>query len=346
MVFLQVVCFFRQNLTIYLSILLYSINGDIMGKFKTKKKNKWYIVIVFIIITYFSFRLTYSILFNTLINKYIDNSKFISYLVNNSINQNLEQKNLKDVVNVNLQEPFHLLNYNFSNIIEIAEEKEEEKPTTVIEDPNPVKIEEPLIYLYNSHQLEGYYSDYLESYNITPTVMFASYILREKLNDLNLKTIVETRSVKEVLNENNWNYAYSYEASKILMQKAKEENPSLNYFIDIHRDSSKKDKTTAQIDGKSYAKILFVIGKDHENYQKNLDFATNINSKIINFNDTLSRGVYVKGGIGVNGIYNQDFNPNTILIEVGGVDNTIEEVTNSLSILSKVIFESIGENIA
>lgn len=318
----------------------------VMGKFKAKKKNKWHIVIIFIIIAYFSFRITYSILFNTLIDKYIDNSKFISYLVNNSMNQNLEEKNLKDVVTINLQEPFHLLNYNFSNIIEIAEEKEEEKVTTVIEDPNPVVIEEPIIYLYNSHQLESYYSDYLEVYNITPTVMFASYILREKLNDLNLKTIVETNSVKDVLNENSWNYAHSYEASKILMTNAKTENPSLNYFIDIHRDSSKGNQTTATIDGKNYAKVLFVIGKDYENYEKNLEFATKLNEKIINFNETLSRGVYVKGGVGVNGIYNQDFNPNTILIEVGGVDNTIEEVTNTMTILAKVIFESIGESIA
>lgn len=317
-----------------------------MGRFKAKKKYKWHIVLIFILIVYISFRITYSILFNTLINKYIDNSKFISYLVNNSVNNMLETKDLKDVVTINLKEPFHLLNYNFSNIIEIKEEKEEEKVTTIIEDPNPVVIESPIIYLYNSHQLESYYSDYLETYNITPTVMFASYILREKLNDLNLKTIVETNSVKDILNENKWNYAYSYEASKILMNRAKNENSSLNYFIDLHRDSSKKNQTTTTIDNKNYAKILFVIGKDHENYEKNLEFATKINDKMVNFNESLSRGVYVKGGVGVNGIYNQDFNPNTILIEVGGVDNTIEEVTNTLTILSKAIFESIGENVA
>lgn len=336
----------RQKPTFIFIFLLYFIKGDNMGKFKAKKKNKWHIVIIFIIIAYVSFKITYSILFNKLINKYIDNSKFISYLVNNSVNNTLETKELKDVVTINLQEPFHLLNYNFSNLIEIKEEKEEEKVTTVIEDPNPVVIEEPIIYLYNSHQLESYYSDYLESYNITPTVMFASYILREKLNDLNLKTIVETNSVKEVLNENNWNYAYSYEASKILMTNAKNNNPSLNYFIDIHRDSSKKGQTTTTIDNKNYAKILFVIGKDHKNYEKNLEFATKINERLVNYNESLSRGIIAKGGVGVNGIYNQDFNSNTILIEIGGVDNTIEEVTNTLTLLSKAIFESIGENIA
>ena len=52
-----------------------------------------------------------------------------------------------------------------------------------------------------------------------------------------------------------------------------------------------------------------------------------------------------KEGANVNGIYNQDFNPNCILIEVGGIDNTIEEVYNTMSALSDVLNKYIkGEN--
>ena len=57
----------------------------------------------------------------------------------------------------------------------------------------------------------------------------------------------------------------------------------------------------------------------------------------------MSRGIYLKEGVGVNGIYNQDFSPNTILIELGGQDNTIEEVTNTINILSKILFELLGD---
>ena len=39
----------------------------------------------------------------------------------------------------------------------------------------------------------------------------------------------------------------------------------------------------------------------------------------------------------VNGIYNQDLSPNTLLIEVGGVDNTIEEVYNTIEALANVL---------
>ena len=245
---------------------------------------------------------------------------------------------------MNLREPIHLLNYGLSNIVTISEDFEPDATlTTIIEDPNPKVIEDPVVYIYNSHQLENYNTSYLEAYNIKPNVMMASYILREKLNDLNIRTIVETNSVEAILTANSWNYASSYQASRILMQDAKTTTPTLTYFIDLHRDSSKREKTTLEIDNEKYAKVLFVVGKEHENYNQNLEFVTKINEKLKTFHVDLSRGIYLKEGAGVNGIYNQDFSPYTILIELGGPENTIDEVANTIDILAKVIYECIQE---
>ena len=94
----------------------------------------------------------------------------------------------------------------------------------------------------------------------------------------------------------------------------------------------------------NYARILFVVGLEHDNYKKNLELANNINKL---FNDSypgLSRGVYKKEGINVNGIYNQDVSENAMLIEVGGVDNNIEEVMNTMNAISDVISKYIGDN--
>ena len=54
-------------------------------------------------------------------------------------------------------------------------------------------------------------------------------------------------------------------------------------------------------------------------------------------------GIYKKGGPGVNGVYNQDFSPNTILIEIGGNENTTNEVLNTTLAFSKVFMEVINE---
>ena len=53
---------------------------------------------------------------------------------------------------------------------------------------------------------------------------------------------------------------------------------SLKYYIDIHRDSITKDKTTVIINNKSYAKILFLIGLENPNYQENLIFTEKLNN--------------------------------------------------------------------
>ena len=57
------------------------------------------------------------------------------------------------------------------------------------------------IYIYNSHQLENYDSTNLDIYGITPNVMMASYLLKEKLNKKGLSTIpVKFNTANEFFN--------------------------------------------------------------------------------------------------------------------------------------------------
>ena len=133
-------------------------------------------------------------------------------------------------------------------------------PTT---NSSPVKKVEkqenkdPIIYIYNSHQTEEYAPSSFLEYSVNPTVMMNDYILEEVFNSNLLHTLVEERRIKDVLNERGWKYNASYKASRVLMEDAKKKYPSLKYFIDVHRDSLVKDKTTVQINEKSYAKMIF-----------------------------------------------------------------------------------------
>ena len=45
-------------------------------------------------------------------------------------------------------------------------------------------ILEPLIYIYNTHDEEKYYYNKYNVFNIVPDVKIASYILKERLDDL------------------------------------------------------------------------------------------------------------------------------------------------------------------
>ena len=323
-----------------------------LKKIPQRKKIKYFFLLVFLYIVfaytfYYSFK---NIGENT-------NQAFIRFLLNNGSANLYEKDTLTKIVN-------HSLNYllkidvtkpaSFFNSTLIGYTPHEEDSTedlaklkrisAYISDPNKVDIKNPIIYIYNSHQLENYNNDRLSIYGITPNVLMASYLLKEKLNANGVSSIVEDTNMTEFLELNNWDYAASYKASRIFMLDKINTYPSLKYFIDIHRDSVGKDLTLAKINNKPYARILFVVGLEHDNYEKNLKLANNLNELFNKLYPGLSRGIYKKEGINVNGIYNQDISGNAMLIEVGGVDNNIEEVMNTINAISDVLTVFVGDN--
>ncbi len=224
------------------------------------------------------------------------------------------------------------------------------KATEVIREENnndKVEVEvnnDPIIYIYNTHQKEKYHSNYMNGYNISVGVFEASKMLKEYLKEYGIEAIVEEDDVESKLHSLNWKYGYSYRVSRMFLEDTYKEYPSLRYFIDIHRDSSKYEKTTAEINGEKYARLLFVIGLDNKDYELNMKMANKLRQLIEDYNKDLFRGIMKKSGKGVNGIYNQDFNPNTILIEVGGQYNSIEEVNNTLKVLAKILANYIEDD--
>ncbi|MED0679778.1 stage II sporulation protein P [Aneurinibacillus thermoaerophilus] len=136
-------------------------------------------------------------------------------------------------------------------------------------------------------------------------------------------------------------YALSYAESLKTVKEVMTENRSLNYFIDIHRDSLRRDSTTVKINGKTYAQLHFVIGMRNKNWEKNQQFALKIHNAVEKKYPGLSKGIFGKKG--GNGEYNQSVSPNAILIEVGGVDNTLEECYRTADALGDAIAEIYWE---
>lgn len=300
-----------------------------MRMFRTKKnmKRKWLLYLgIFLVSVSLSIKFIYR-------ENKINENTFLDFLVSD-----LFVSNDQNVFDVDF-----LFKYAFD--LEIEEiVNEESEPVFKEENNNENVNDEPLVYIYNTHQTEKYKSDYLETYNISSTVLVAAKILKEYLKDLGINAIVEEDSVEDKLHSLNWKYGYSYKVSRMFMESAKEKNPSLKYFIDLHRDSSAYEKTTTEIDGEKYVKLLFVVGLDNENYEPNLKLAEDLSNIIKRYNKNLYRGIMKKSGKGVNGVYNQDFSPNVFLVEVGGQYNNISEVNNTLKIFANVLNDYIKEN--
>ena len=334
-----------------------------MGKMnlKKRKKKRRYKLLFLMVIMYISF--AYSFYYMIRDNRTLSNEEFINMLVVSGNANILSRYKTSNIVNGTMK---FLLNIDFTNPVSIfntgilkygykdsdkvkkktiaisynddySDMNDLKKVSDYIKDPNPKKINKPVIYLYNSHQLENYSNDKLEIYGITPNVQMFSYILREKLDELGIESIVEDANMSKILESNNWDYSYSYRASREQLVDKIKKYPSLKYFIDIHRDSVPRSMSTVTINNKNYAKVLFVVGQDYNNWQANYNLANAINNIMVSNYSNLSRGIMKKTGKYVNGVYNQDVSPNCILMEVGGNENTVEEVYNTSSVIAEVL---------
>lgn len=266
------------------------------------------------------------ILIRTLLN---DSNHFVSY--NYTYTDRLNNL-LLYITDYNFHNPLSLFknNYVFKTINNYVESYDYESENIGL----------PLVYIYNTHQSEEYVNNGLE---INPSVYTASYIFHDELLKRGINSIVEDGDIGLYLKNNGMNYDDSYLASRFFLEKAIKEYSSIKLFIDLHRDALNHEDSTAFFDNKGFAKTLFVVGLDNSSYQSNLDLSNHLNDLINSRYSYLSRGVLTKSGALVNGVYNQDLEPNIILLEVGGNENNIEEVSNSLCLISDIIYEYLGE---
>lgn len=291
-----------------------------MEKFKSKKTNlKKEIFILFMIV----FILVYYYLFNNtnILNKYFNN--YFKIEKDYNIKSRLLYESLNKIVSLN-----DINNYKEPEEIIFINKNENIKNETL----------EPQVYIYNTHDTEKYAVPYISDYSITPTVKIASYIFKEHLNNNGIGVIVEHKKIKDYLTKHNLNYYGCYDASRSYIKSAVKNN-NFKILIDLHRDSVKYKQTLYQKDNKKYARVMLVVTTKHKNYKKNLKFAEYLNNSLEKDYKGLSRGIYKRSDV----IFNQDLNPNAILIELGGVDNQIDELNNTLEVLSKIIKEYLGE---
>ncbi|WP_051331195.1 stage II sporulation protein P [Aneurinibacillus terranovensis] len=203
-----------------------------------------------------------------------------------------------------------------------------------------------VIFIYNTHDRESFLPELPKdevqnnpdlAMSAKINVTYISKHLAAQLEKEGIGTQVSTIDYVKILKEKNLSYSLSYAQSIQTIREAMATNHNLTYFIDIHRDSLRRNSTTTTIRGQTYARVNFVIGMRNKNWEENEQFAKQINDKLENQYPGLSKGIFGKKY--GNAEYNQSVSPHAILIEVGGVDNTMEECYRTADALAKVIAE-------
>lgn len=203
-----------------------------------------------------------------------------------------------------------------------------------------------VVYIYHSHSREAFLP-YLkntekpeEAYHPKANITLVGKMLGEALERRGIGTQVDFTDIGKELDARGLSYGSSYQVSGERVRTAQMENSELGIFLDIHRDSLRKESTTIKMDSKRYARLLFVVGTGHATYEKNLAFAEGLHEQLSVQYPGISKGVLEKDSLQGNGVYNQNLSPNSIIIEVGGVDNTAEELRGSVEAFAEVLSEN------
>ncbi|WCK53500.1 stage II sporulation protein P [Aneurinibacillus sp. Ricciae_BoGa-3] len=189
-----------------------------------------------------------------------------------------------------------------------------------------------VVFLYNTHDRESFLPELPISYTHNePNRAMSTQInvtnisrrIAQSLEKRGLGAEYSTVDYTGILERENRPYSLSYAESLKTLKQVLASNHDVRYLIDIHRDSLRRGSTTATINGKTYARVNFVMGMQNKNWELNEKLALKINDCIEKKYPGISKGIFGKNRGDAE--YNQSVSPNVILIEVGGVDNTMEE---------------------
>lgn len=211
-----------------------------------------------------------------------------------------------------------------------------------VPDPGPTKLTtagRKVVFVYHSHPRESWVPELKvnqanEAEDSQKNITMVGKRLADKLEEYGIGSVHSGTDYPTSVPGYNWNYSYKYSLQTV--KEAVAQNKEITFLFDLHRDSAARDITTASIGGTDYARVYFIVGKKNERWEQNEAFARKIHNKLEAEYPGLSRGIWDKGS-GGHAEYNQSVSPNSILIEVGGPYNSIEEAYRTADVLAKTI---------
>ncbi|PMC40195.1 stage II sporulation protein P [Bacillus sp. UMB0899] len=208
-----------------------------------------------------------------------------------------------------------------------------------------------VVFIYFSHTRESFLPYFKKgtapesAYHSQLNITLVGQRLGDTLRHNGIWNEVSQIDTVNMLNERDLKFNSSYQMSREIVLNEMSQNRDLEMAFDIHRDSLQKEQSTIEINGESLGKISFVIGSGHPNYKENLEFTNGIHELIDKRYPGLSRGIIIKDKSQGNGVYNQDLLSNSVIVEIGGVENDLEELYRSADILGNAISEYCWEKV-
>ncbi len=228
---------------------------------------------------------------------------------------------------------------------------------------------EPLVIVYSTHSHEAYGPDlrfrgappgaspYTGDMNLT-VVRVAAELVRS-LNEEGVPSL----HLDRVFDREGLTGAYMESERGVL--EALRRHPTARILVDVHRDSAERGFTTTVAGGRTYARLLFVVGMGNSrlpnpHWRENQSFAREVarRADALLTPDTVAvagrparypplvRQLQDGDGdpwtFGRNGRFNQHLSPRAILVEFGGPENSLGEALRSARLVARALAQAVA----
>ena len=237
------------------------------------------------------------------------------------------------------------LNKDSIDIVSEEESKEsaelEASKNSEVYDPSLKKEldqSKPEVLIYHTHNSEGYTEERTSNNEEHNVVGVGTLVAKELEENYGISVIHDKTN-------HSASYEQSYNKSRETVKKYINEYDDFKMVIDIHRDSvgeHNKKNLTANINGESLAKVMFVTTRNNQYFNDAESLAYRfINKANELFPDILRRQETFKYDRGKNA-FNQQYNKNSMLIEVGAEVNTSKEAQATAKYIARLIAEELN----
>lgn len=223
-----------------------------------------------------------------------------------------------------------------------------------IENPLPFTVEwnspEPQILIMHTHATEDYRlsaglwfspDDSSRSTDRNINMCAVGRVMTDTLNAAGLNTLHD-----ETLNDYP-SYTGSYSNSRAVVQQYLAEYPSIKIVLDVHRDaieteSGSRMAPVCTVNGRQAAQVMIICGSDNgttvklPNWRQNLRFAAAW--------ETAMEGTYpgfTRSTLLSYRFYNQDLTTGSLLIEIGGHGNNLNEALYAGQLAAQGLVEAL-----
>ncbi len=216
----------------------------------------------------------------------------------------------------------------------------------MLADPVQIKMnasaDEPTVMILHTHASEAYVDqEGARSEDPAHNIVYIGDVLTEVLEAkgigvVHCRTIIDSPS-----------YNQSYNRAMDIIEQQLEKTPSIKMVIDLHRDSmvtssGTEYKVVSEIDGETCAQLMFVMGTNagglnHPNWKQNLNFAANLQKRILEEYPTLMRPINLR-----KQRFNEQATTGSMIVECGTSANTIQEAEVAIRAFGKKLAEELA----